>query len=129
VQGAVDCGQPDRIEMSISYYVLTTWLLLSAVTLALPHGGEPPSGLPPVARIALAVPVMIAALIFQLNAFFALEAWAVALGAAVVIALLMTFTRTVLGRSRHKFGWGVACAVPGITLAVYPMAAFIAQLR
>ena len=108
--------------MSIYQYVLTAWLLLSAVVLSRQKPGPEPmltSGL----RILTFSLALLALTGFNLLALSVLPALAAGAGIALVLFFTVAFTHNVIERhTKQPILWALMCLVPGVILSFWGVA-------
>ena len=108
--------------MSFYQYVLTAWLLLSAVVLSRQKPGPEPiltSGL----RVLTFSLALLALTGFNLLALSVLPALAAGTGIALVLFLTVAFTHNVIGRhTKQPVLWALMCLALGVILSFFWLA-------
>ena len=103
--------------MTFYEYVITAWLLMSALMLSLSRQARCQDPLLELLRWLVFGLTLLTNIGFQLASLFSFADWSYFIGLALVVALMMTVTRQIMLRSARLSTWALVFAVPGILLA------------
>ena len=103
--------------MTFYEYVITAWLLMSALMLSLSRQARCQDPLLELLRWLVFGLTLLTNIGFQLASLFSFADWSYFIGLALVLALMMTLTRQIMLRSARLSTWALVFAVAGILLA------------